>query len=183
MTCPDNVVAGALLTKEKRHEVFGQAGGGAGSTAHERFARSAIEEGTGIPCPKTNVRINLRTNTLKDIAQPNKNKDGFDYTEDFDGVQTANDKTIYVNLKCVVGKGGVQTRSLREVYWFVEGQLQALLGGADAYFANILDGDEAHASLSKFEYLLSLPEFAAIRSRVYCGDLKGYFSWFKAQQE
>lgn len=70
---------------------------------------------------------------------------------------------------------------MREVYWFVEGQLKVLLNTADEniYFANILDGDEAHACLSKFEYLLSNPEFTTIKSRVYVGDLKGYFDWLK----
>jgi hypothetical protein len=83
-----------------------------------------ITEGTGIPCPKTNMRINLRTNTLCNVAHPNKQVDGFDYSEDFDGVQQVpGDKIVYINLKCIVGKGGSQTRSLREVYWFIEGRL------------------------------------------------------------
>jgi hypothetical protein len=135
------------------------------------------------------------------MLYPNKNIDGYDYSEDFDGIQIFDDKTIYVNLKCIVGKGGNQTRSLREVYWFIEGQLKVLLGAAQAeqagqavptepvsepaekttkiYFANILDGDEASRNLSKFEYLLSLPEYKTVKHNVYVGDLKTYFEWFK----
>jgi hypothetical protein len=176
--CPDTVLSGCLITKEKRQEIFGQVAGGAGSRKPEEFQRQAIIEGTGIPCPKTNIRINLRTNTLKDIAHPNTQSDGFDYSEDFDGVQTVKDKKVYVNLKCIVGKGGVQTRSLREVYWFVEGQLHTLQTTPNIFFANILDGDEAHAVMSKFTYILSLPQFAPVKNKVYIGDLKGYFDWF-----
>ena len=47
------------------------------------------------------------------------------------------------------------------------------------YFANILDGDEAHSTNSKFEHLLNLPEFDKVKNKVYVGDLKGYFDWFK----
>lgn len=177
--CPTNVIAGSTITKEKRHEVFGQVAGGAGSRAPEDFQRQMIVQGTGIPCPKTNIRINLRTNTLKDIAKPNTNKDGFDYSEDFDGVQTVQEKKVYINLKCIVGKGGAQTRSLREVYWFVEGQLHVLQNDGNIYFANILDGDESAACMPKFDYMLNLKEFAHVKNRMYVGDLKGYFAWFK----
>jgi hypothetical protein len=171
---------GHLITKEHRQELFGKVGGGAGSVKPEQYQRAHIVQETGCPCPKTNVRINLRTGTLQRMAHPNMNVDGFDYSEDFDGVQNIGPlKTVYINLKCVVGKGGSQTRSLREVYWFVEGQLKVLKGPCTGlvYFANILDGDEAHAALPKFEYLLARPEFATVRSRVYVGDLVGYPSW------
>jgi hypothetical protein len=177
--CPECVIAGCLITKEKRQELFGQVAGGAGSRKPEIYQRKKIVEGTGIECPETNIRINLRTNTLKDIAHPNTKSDGFDYSEDFDGIQSIKDKKVYINLKCIVGKGGAQTRSLREVYWFVEGQLKSLKSVEDVYFANIIDGDEAHSTKSKFEYLLNLPEFEKIKNRVYVGDLKGYFDWFK----
>lgn len=177
--CPEKIISGASITKDKRIEIFGKSSGGAETTVHERFTRKAIEEGTGIPCPKSNVRINLRTSTLKSIAHPNKHDDGFDYTEDFDGVQNYNGKTIYVNLKCVVGKGGAQTRSLREVYNMVEGQLNVLASTQTTFFANILDGDEAASTMPKFKYLLSLPEYKDVCSKVYVGDTKGYFEWFK----
>jgi len=179
--CPDGVVPGHLITKDKRREIHGVIAGGAGSTNPEKLQRQQIIQGTGIPCSKTNIRINLRTKTLHDIAHPNKQIDGFDYTEDFDGVQMIHGKQIYINLKCIVGKGGSQTRSLREVYGFVEGQLNVIKTSnqTTVFFANILDGDESHAVLPKFEYLRSLPEFTNEKKFVYVGDLKGYFEWFK----
>lgn len=171
-------MAGALLTKEKRQELFGAVAGGAGSRKPEEYQRKMIIEGTGIDCAKTTVRINLRTHTLKAISQPNRKEDGFDYSEDFDGLQSVGQNQIYVNLKCIVGKGGVQTRSLREVYWFVEGQLHVLLQTDHIYFVNILDGDEASEAMPKFHYLLGLPEYEPIKNRIYVGDLQGYFDWF-----
>ncbi len=120
---------------------------------------------------------------MKNISQPNTNSAGFDYSEDFDGRQLVKENKVYINLKCIVGKGGVQTRSLREVYWFVEGQLNTLRSVENVYFVNILDGDEAHTANSKFEYLLNLQEFNKVKNRVYVGDLKGYFEWFKKMFE
>jgi len=177
--CPEGVIAGALITKEKRQELFGRVAGGAGSGRPEEFQRQAVIDGTGVVCPKTNVRINLRTNRLRDVSHPNTKNDGFDYSEDFDGSQSVGGNTVYVNLKCIVGKGGSQTRSLREVYWFVEGQLRTLRSVDGVYFANILDGDEADVAMPKFDYLLRLPAYGDVRTRVYVGDLKGYFDWFR----
>jgi hypothetical protein len=185
--CPAGVVAGAEISKDKRHDMFGQVAGGAGSTGIEIFQRRMLAEGVGVPCVKTNMRINLRKITLDDVAHPNKLANGFDYSEDFDGLQKIGDSTVYINMKCVVGKGGAQTRSLREVYWFVEGQLKLLLAGstgsssAPVFFANILDGDEAAHTMSKFRYLLSQPEYAAVRDNVYVGDLQSYFEWVGAR--
>lgn len=176
IVAPADIPSGCDITKEKRHEIFGQVAGGSGAMGPENYQRTKIIEGTGYPCPKTNKRINLRTNIMKEIACPNKLPDGFDYSEDFDGVQTIGGKLVYVNFKCVVGAGGSQTRSLREVYWFVEGQLKAV-GNVGVYFANILDGDQAHSVMPKFEYLCGLPEYTGIKNKVYVGDLRGYFSW------
>lgn len=181
IVCPEDVIEGSQITKEKRQELFGKVNGGAGSCNPEVYQRTKIVEGTGLPCSKTNIRIHLVQNCLKNIPHPNKEKDGFDYSEDFDGVQKINNKEVYINLKCIVGKGGVQTRSLREVYWFMKGQLYILQNKQETpvYFANILDGDEAYRNMSKFEYLLSLPEFQDVKEKVYVGDLKGYFTWFQ----
>ena len=181
--CPPGVVPGCSITKEIRQEAYGIVAGGAGSRKPEEYQRAQIVLGTSIPCSKTNMRINWRINELKDSSRPMIHKDGFDYTENFDGLQEVYNKKIYINLKSVVGKGGSQTRTLRdECYPFVEAQLCLLLKNKDIhmYFANIFDGDEAANSMEKFnEHLLLLPEYASVRNRVYVGDLVGYFEWFK----
>ena len=178
ITCPETVIKGSLITKEKRHEIFGRVAGGAGSCNPENFQRKMIVKGTGIKCEKTNMRINLRTYELVNIRQPNKNIDGFDYSEDFDGIQSIKNKNIYINLKCVVGHGGSQTRSLREVYWFILGQLNILKKTKNIYFANILDGDQSNLCMSKYNYLLEQPEYIDVSKNIYVGDLKDYFNWF-----
>jgi len=182
ITCPAGVVAGSLQTKEQRHEQFGKVDGGGGTTRMEKYQRAQVVEGTGAPCPKTDVRINWRKNIMEANANPMTKVDGYDWTEDFDGLQTINSKKVYVNFKSVVGKGGSQTRTLRdECNPFINHQLNYLLKTetTDCFFANIFDGDEAGANMPKFHYMLGLPEFAAVRPYVYVGDLKGYFPWLK----
>jgi hypothetical protein len=179
--CPADVIEGRLITKEKRQELFGKISGGSGSRGPEEFQRKKIIEGTGIECNKTKARINIRTNELKEISCPNVEDDGFDYTEDFDGVQIIKNNKVYINMKCIVGKGGAQTRSLREVYWFIEGQLNILQNTENIYFANILDGDEAHSVMSKYNYIVALKK--SVKNKIYVGDLKGYFIWFKEKFE
>ena len=139
-----------------------------------------IEEGTRIVCNKKGIRINLRHHSLVDISQPNKKNDGFDYSENFDGMQIVNKKRFYINLKRIVGEGGSQNRSLREVYWFIQGQLRCLDKYKNIYFVNILDGDKSHSVMDKFKYLLSL-EKEEIRERIYVGDLRDYFTWFETK--
>jgi len=175
----EEIIEGRLITKDKRHEIFGTVAGGAGSMKPEIFQRGVIERETGIPCPKTNTRINLRTHTLHSIACPNIHENGFDYSENFDGIQQVGNNKVFVNLKCIVGVGGSQTRSLREVYWFVEGQINIVLKTSGILFANILDGDTAHAALKHFMYQSNLPNFSDYKSKIYIGDLRGYLMWFK----
>lgn len=181
--CPAGVVAGNLITKELRQEYYGRIAGGAGSRSPEIYQRAQIELGTGHPCLKTLTRINKRTKEMRDIAHPMTQNDGFDWTEDFDGKQEIGDKSVFINLKSVVGTGGSQTRTLRdECYPFIEAQLQYLLSSNNAtqHFANIFDGDEAAAKMRMYNYLLGLPEYSEVKSQVYVGDLRGYFSWIQS---
>lgn len=178
--CPEGIVAGHLITKELRHEYYGRIAGGAGSKNPENYQREQIEKGTGVPCAKTTTRINKRTLEMRDIPHPMIYDDGFDWTEDFDGKQVIGDKKILINLKSVVGTGGSQTRTLRdECYPFIEAQLQYLLRDhcQQIYFANIFDGDEAASKMRMYNYLLGLPDYSTVRSKVYVGDLFGYFGW------
>lgn len=181
--CPADVPAGASMTKDSRHDLFGAVAGGSGSSGPEKWQRAKLAEGTGAECGKTNIRINKRTRTLQEIAHPMKQDDGFDYTENFDGMQTIGGRRVLYNLKCVVGTGGSQTRTLRdECAPFVEAQLQYLLAHREdtSLFINVFDGDEAARTLPKFARLLALPEYASVARQVYVGDLKGAFPWIAA---
>ncbi len=79
----------------------------------EKYQISLIEEITGVKVNKTNKRINLITNKLEDVK---KKINILEWTENFDGYQLNNGKTICYNLKMICGSGGCQTRALREVY-------------------------------------------------------------------
>ena len=183
IVCPEGVIDGCLFTKEKRQEFYGKVAGGGGSRKPEEYQRAQIVLGTGRPCNTTQIRINWRKNEIVENSQPMRQADGFDYTENFDGVQLFDSNKVWVNMKSVVGKGGSQTRTLRdECYPFVNAQLNYLLKSkkTDCYFANIFDGDEAAAKMKMFHYLVNLPEFDKVKKYVYVGDLKGYFAWVKA---
>ena len=185
IVCPEGVINGCEMTKEKRQELYGQVAGGGGSRKPEEYQRQQIEAGTAVPCMKTNMRINKRSCVMEDNAQPMRKDDGYDWTENFDGIQQfGSDQklNVWINLKSVVGAGGSQTRTLRdECYPFVEEQLCYLVKARTVYtyFANIFDGDEAASNMSKFHYLLGLPAYAGVKKYVYVGDLKGYFDWLK----
>lgn len=171
----EGMTLGADITKASRNAVCGGTLGGARAIIPEREQISAIVERTKTPATKTHMRINLRNGAMENIKRPNILPDGFDWSENFDYVQRA-DVVIYINLKSIVGSGGAQTRSLREVYWFINGQFTHLRQGANVYFANILDGDEASKHMPKYNYLAEQnPE---TKNRVYVGDLRGYIIWF-----
>jgi hypothetical protein len=182
IVCPPDVIDGCLFTKEKRQELYGQVAGGAGSRKPEEYQREQIVLGTGYPCPKTNTRINQETNEMAEIYQPMRDPNGYDWTENFDGKQVFDANTVWINLKSVVGKGGSQTRTLRdECHHFVKAQLNYLLSSnkKGCLFANIFDGDEAASNMDKFQDLLNKPRFSTVKKYVYVGDLKGYFTWLK----
>ena len=182
--CPENVFDGRLFTKEKRHELYGCVAGGKGSRKPEEYQRENIIIGTGHPCPTTQTRINWRKNEMMENLQPMRKDDGFDYTENFDGKQIFSpNMVVWINMKSVVGKGGSQTRTLRdECDQFINAQLNYLVKSekTDCYFANIFDGDEAASKMKMFKYLLGLPEFHSVKKYIYVGDLKSYFGWIKS---
>jgi hypothetical protein len=180
--CPNDIVAGYLISKDPHISVHGRVAGGSGFMNTETYQRDKIEQGTQTPCDATDVRINKRTGEMLEIVHPMKYVDGFDYTENFDGMQQFGEHMVWINMKSVIGKGGSQTRTLRdECYPFIEAQLNYLLKTQSTtyFFANILDGDEAASKMLMFQYLLDLPEFVAVKKYIYVGDLKKYFEWLK----
>ena len=147
----------------------------------EIYQRILVESITSLPCRKCNFRINIRKNTLEEKTNPLKYQDGFDWTEDFDGIQEKSGKTLYYNLKMICDSGGAQTRALREVNHFVEAQLKYLLKNHETniIFINILDGDTSYGQQDKFEYLINLPEYTSVKNKIYVGDMLSFQEWFK----
>ena len=171
-------ISGPYLTKDVRHEHFGEVTG-SGSMKPERYQRTIVERITERECNKTNTRLNWRT--LDMVEQKTiSDEDGYDYTENFDGVQRIGNKTVFYNFKCIVGKGGSQTRSLKDVYRFIETQLQWLQKNptrVDTFFINILDGDEPDRVRNRFLYLLNLYE--PNKAHVFIGELKEFIPFYK----
>jgi hypothetical protein len=150
----------------------------------ENFQYRLITEITKFPIEKTHMRFNMNTISMEKIVMPMKFVNGFDYTENFDGMQQRGDTIIYYNLKMICDKGGSQTRSLREVYHFIQMQLKYLQNSkrTDVYFVNILDGDECYRNKSKFIYLLSKKEYDDIKKYIFMGDMRYFSIWYNYRE-
>lgn len=146
----------------------------------EKYQCLLVQQITGKACLKTNERINMLNHKLLKCPCPMKHADGFEWTENFDGKQEFNNYNIYYNLKMVCDSGGAQTRTLREVYWFIKSQLYHLLKfeSLNLYFVNILDGNECHRTKSKFEFILSQDKFANVKKFIFVGDMCEFYEWF-----
>jgi hypothetical protein len=161
----------------------------------EKFQREKIEKSTGINCENIRgYRINQRFKYMEIKPQPFKEFYGFDYTEDFDGLQLFANKKVFVNFKNVCGSGGSQNRTMREVYHFIEAQCKTISNFnngsvllyddensmtpmTDVYFANILDGDEIEKNFNKYQYLfVHYPIYA--QDRIFVGTSDEYEKWF-----
>lgn len=137
----------------------------------KNIVQTPLQTGTG-------ERLHMIQKQLLKVKNPLKLLDGFDYTEDFDVKFVWRGVKCYVNLKFICGRGGVQTRSLREVYHFIRCQEQFLLDGRGkegVFFINILDGDESFRHRGKFK---------CIHPYIFIGDLSEFCQyWLKANPQ
>ena len=136
----------------------------------ENYQKTLIKQIIGYIPSKTNDRFYMETKDIINKTNPMKDKNGFEFTEDFDGkviTKTTNtinntiNNTIYFNLKFCCDAGGAQTRTLREVYHFIKCQIEYVIkkqkeinDSSEIYFINILDGDTSYKNMDKFKYLL-----------------------------
>lgn len=147
----------------------------------EIYQIKMIERITKLKIIKTFDRIHMKTLTIVEKKNPLKDIDGFEYTENFDGVHHINNKKVYYNLKFVCDAGGAQTRSLREVYHFLKCQLKVLLLSNDnTFFINILDGDTSYKSMNKYKYLIDSPEYVKVKKNIFIGDLAMFQSYWSS---
>ena len=142
----------------------------------EKYQIKLLQKIIGQELDKTNERLNIKTYVMSDKRNPMINSDGFEWTENFDGKIKRNDKTIRFNLKMVCDNGGAQTRTLREVYHFIECQLEYILqnNSTNEYFVNVLDGGTSHKNMDKFMYLLNKNRYINIVKYLYIGDLHDF---------
>lgn len=147
---------------------------GGKSNECEIYQRNTLSSIVGKEIEKTNHRFNKETNTFEHMPHPNKKRNGFEYTEDMDGIFVSEeDITNYVNFKMVCGSGGSQTRTLHEVYHFITAQLNWLLENKEKAieFINILDGNESWRIRDKFDFLKEKEKYKSIKDKVFIGDL------------
>ena len=139
----------------------------------EKYQTELIEKITGTILMKTYHRIYMKTYEIINIIHPMKQSDGYEYTENFDGLLIKNRNNYYFNLKFICDKGGAQTRSLKEVYHFIRCQMEYLIkfNTNNTYFINILDGDESYRNSDKFLYLLNEEEYKEVKKYVFIGSL------------
>ena len=149
----------------------------------ELFQRKQIETMLGVECAKTNMRFNTETCELQNMTRPLDHENGFEWTEDFDGLSIIDNNKFYFNLKFICDAGGAQTRSLREVYHFVKCQLEYLRlhrhDEVSVYFINILDGNTSMKHLSKFKYLIGKPNYNDISNKIFIGDMYTFNEWYE----
>lgn len=149
---------------------------GGKATECEKYQASQISSITCLKLEKVRKRLNISTLEMAVVPNVLRLENGFEWTEDFDFYQTITEYELYYNLKFIVGTGGAQTRSLREVYHFIECQCKFLnnIVGQKVYFINILDGDICYTHMNKFKYLQS--KYAD--DRIFIGDMKTFLVWF-----
>lgn len=128
---------------------------------------------------KTDHRINIESNKIISNKNPMINDDGYEWSENFDGVIVKNNNKYYFNLKFVSDKGGAQTRNLKEVYHFIGYQMEFLLkfnnfNKNNIYFINILDGDTSFHNMNKFKYLINKEKYENISKYIFIGNLHDF---------
>ena len=142
----------------------------------EKYQIILIEKILKTTLNKTNDRIYKETNEIVNKKSFTHDDDGYEYTENFDGKITKNGNTYYFDLKIVCDAGGAQTRTLREVYHFIERQLDYLIkfNINNMYFINILDGDTSYNNMDKFNYLINKEKYKNVIKYVFVGSLHDF---------
>ena len=179
---PNHVIPGFEITKQKRQLMLGVVSvSGGQSMKAENYQRNVIEAGTGFQCPKSDhMRINTETYEIAKNVRPYSGPNAsYDWTEDFDGLQTFGGTCrIFYNFKSIVEAGGSQTRSLKCVYDFVKAQRDVIHKSRNVdkktLFVNILDGEICAKNMHMFRRFDN-------EDQIYVGDLYGYFDWLNSK--
>lgn len=172
------IISSSLQTKEWRKNQSWYRNGKI--TECEKYQVEILEKIIKMNWNKTYDRINFESFEIKDKKNIGE-KDGFEWSETFDGKFLENKNTLYFNLKFVCDQGGAQTRSLREVYLFIKYQFKYLLKNKtnNIYFYNILDGDESFKHMNKFRYLQNKEKYKDIKKYIFIGSLYRFSNTYK----
>jgi hypothetical protein len=146
----------------------------------EKYQRQLINKITGKNIYNTKIRLNIFSYELKNISNPNVKNDGFEWSENFDGYIEKDDKKFYFNLKFTCDKGGAQTRTLREVYMFINAQINHIkkFQKTNTFIINILDGDESYRNMNKMSYRINMHE--KYKKYIFIGDMAQFEQWWNS---
>jgi hypothetical protein len=142
----------------------------------EKYQINLVQKIININLQKSGFRFNLFTGEFKNHNYPIQNLDALEWSENMDGYFKYKNNKYYVNLKFICGSGGAQTRSLRELYHFINQQIIYLKQHSDIYFINILDGDICYKHIKYFDYLLSKNDM--IMGKIFIGDMSEFQLWW-----
>jgi hypothetical protein len=139
----------------------------------EKYQIRNIEAIITVKLMKTDDRISMETNEIISKKNPMTNDDGYEWSENFDGLIIKSNNKLYFNLKFVCDSGGAQTRTLREVYHFIKFQMEYLIkfNTTNTYFINILDGDTSYNNMNKFKFLINKDKYKHVIKYVFIGSL------------
>lgn len=139
----------------------------------EKQQKQYLERALHIVLNKTNERLHYHKLIIQEKTKPMNDIDGFEWSENFDGVIFVKHKIVYFNLKMVCGKGGAQTRTLREIYHFIKHQVAFLNSCStnNVVFINVLDGDECQNHMDKFKKMN--------HKWVFIGDMRSSIEYIK----
>ena len=142
----------------------------------EKYQISLIEKICNLKLLKTFDRINMSTIEIISNKNPMINNDGYEWSENLDGLVIKNNIKYYFNLKFVCDSGGSQTRTLREVYHFIKYQMEYLIkfNMNNIYFINILDGDTSYNNINKFNFLKNKEKYKNIINYIFIGGLNDF---------
>jgi hypothetical protein len=120
---------------------------------------------------KSNKRLHLSSYELID----NNDYCKFTVSENFD-YET---RLFLFNLKFICDKGGHQDRTLRNVYQFINCQLEnKVLYPSDITFVNILDGDESYKNILHFMKLKSQQRYRNVSHQIFIGDMHTFLDYY-----
>ena len=164
----------------------------------EKYQFRLLKQITKCDINRTNDRIHCHKIEIISKSDPMNEVDGFEYTEDFDGLLIKNDIKYYFNLKFVCNSGGAQTRTLREVYHHINHMILYLLKyktiktksnnklQQSCYFINILDGDTSNKLIELFDYLykkIDTKEVKFVKEHIFIGDMHKFERYWKNKQQ
>lgn len=155
------------------------------SIIYEKYQKSLVSDIFKKECSgTTHIRLfnDGKTVSLCKEINPYKFESGFDYSEDFDGKIIVKDKTYLFNFKMICGIGGIQTRSLKQVYNFITSQILLVENTEDIFFINILDGDGCFKFRRQFDYLLNKKYKRTNPERIFMGDSMEFKEWYDKNQ-